>query len=231
MIKAVILDAYGTIFYTGTGSVDMMTEILRLNGRPELDPAIVYKRFKKIHKKHIEELKDFKTEEEVFGMDMEQLSQEYGLTRDPKEDTKIVLSIQGTREAYPDSRAAIEKMQCYVPVVIGSTTDTWPVLADLERAGIVPDKIFTSESMRVYKPLEGFYRTILKDLDIQPEEALFAGDSLTDDVFGPQQAGLKTCWIRRKGQALKEQDPKPDYITDDLLKLAEIVEEISEKRS
>ena len=157
MLRAVILDAYGTVFSTGTGSVDMMTEILRLNGRPELDPKKVYARFKKLHREHMDGLTDFVTEAEVFAMDMRSLSEEYGLARDPAEDVKIMLRVQGTRTAFPDSRPAIERMQRLLPVVIGSTTDTEPLTADLERAGIKPYKVFTSESLRLYKPSEGFY--------------------------------------------------------------------------
>ena len=227
MIKAVILDAYGTVFFTGTGSVEAMTEVLRLNGRNDLDPKKVYAGFKKLHREHIDGLTEFLTEAEVFGLDMAEISREYGLTRDPAEDTRVMLSIQGTRTAYADSKAAIERMQRSVPVIIGSTTDTWPVMTDLARAGIVPDKVFTSESMRVYKPQEAFYRTILKELDIEPEEALFAGDSLLDDVFGPQRIGMKTCWITRKGEVWKEEDPRPDYMAKDLAQLADILEEIN----
>ncbi len=223
MIRAVILDAYGTIFDTGTGSVDMMREILRQNGREDLDPATVYARFKQLHRQHIDTLDRFITEAEVFALDMAEISREYGLRRDPAEDVKIMLSIQGTRIAYPDSKAAIERMQEKVPVIIGSTTDTAPLMKDLARAGILPNRIFTSEEMQVYKPFNQFYRTILEALDIRPQEALFAGDSLLDDVYGPHNAGMKTCWINRKDNNLKENDPQPDHVAGNLLELADLL--------
>ena len=223
MIKAVILDAYGTIFYTGTGSVDAMAKILKHNDREDLDPAEVYAHLKELHRENTDGLKEFITEAEVFRMDIDQIHEAYGLTADPEEDTRIMLSIQGTRTAYPDSRKAIERMQEKVQVVIGSTTDTRSLELDLERAGIVPDRIFTSESMRVYKPVKAFYETILQELDLEPEEALFAGDSLLDDVYGPHQAGIRSCWINRRGEKLKENDPQPEYIAEDLMKLAAII--------
>ena len=234
MIRAVVLDAYGTIFFTGTSSTDAMTEVLRLNGRDDLDPKEVYARFKKLHREHINELAcaddkyaQFMTEAEIFGLDMAKISAEYGLTRDPADDTRVMLSIQGTRTAFPDSRAAIERMQRHVPVIVGSTTDTWPVMTDLKRAGIVPDRVFTSESMRVYKPAKAFYETIVSELGIKPEEVLFAGDSLLDDVFGPQRAGMKTCWITRKGEKLEEGSPAPDYTAADLMQFADILDKLS----
>ena len=38
MLKAILLDAYGTLFDTGTGSVDAVRDILHLNGREDLSP-------------------------------------------------------------------------------------------------------------------------------------------------------------------------------------------------
>ncbi len=229
MIKAVILDAYGTVFSTGTGSVDMMTEILKLNGREDLDPAAVYSRFKRLHREHADEVNAavsadpdaFLSEAELFEKDLTSVYAEYGLARDPAADIAVMLSIQGTRVAYPDSRAAIEDMRKLVKVVIGSTTDTAPLLKDLERAGIETDGIFTSESLRLYKPARGFYVAILDALGISPFEALFAGDSPRDDVEGPAAAGLVTCLVDRK--ALGAGSSRPDFAVSSLAELAGIL--------
>ena len=53
MIKAIILDAYGTVFSTGTSSVDAVARILTLNGRNDLDPREVYFRLKELHRERI----------------------------------------------------------------------------------------------------------------------------------------------------------------------------------
>ena len=223
MIKAIILDAYGTVFSTGTSSVDAVARILTLNGRNDLDPREVYFRLKELHRERIAGLTEFLPEAEMFALDMDQLHREYKLSRDPAKDTQVLLSIQGTRTAFPDSRVAIERLQKQIPVVLGSTTDTKPLLTDLHRAGIVPDGIFTSESLRIYKPSELFYTSILKALDLSPKEALFAGDSLLDDVLGPQRVGMKTCWITRKNEGRTKRDPLPDYRAETLLQLLSIL--------
>ena len=46
MVKAVLLDAYGTLFDTGTGSVQAAQEILARNGREDLSPAEFYGQWK-----------------------------------------------------------------------------------------------------------------------------------------------------------------------------------------
>jgi len=65
-----------------------------------------------------------------------------------------------------------------------------------------------------YKPAPVFYEKILSELRLQPEEALFVGDSIKDDVLGPPSVGMRACWVNRK-----HADPggaQPDHIVADL---------------
>ena len=62
MVKAVLLDAYGTLFDTGTGSVQAAQEILARNGREDLSPAEFYGQWKALHHRLMEELPSFRTE-------------------------------------------------------------------------------------------------------------------------------------------------------------------------
>ena len=62
------------------------------------------------------------------------------------------------------------------------------------------------------------YATISDNLKIEPWDILFGGDSIDDDVKGPQEAGMKTCWINRKH--IKDSDILPDmeiYNLEELL--------------
>ena len=110
-------------------------------------------------------------------------------------------------------------------VCIGSTTDTEPLMRDLTRNGITVDHVFTSEDLQAYKPRKAFYEKILAALDLRPEEVLFVGDSLTDDVYGPRQAGMQTCWVNRKGQPMPER--VPDFVVTDLNGVPAILEDVS----
>ena len=50
MKKALILDGYGTLFFTGTGSVDAAGKVLAKRGRFDLDAKEFYARWKQIHR-------------------------------------------------------------------------------------------------------------------------------------------------------------------------------------
>lgn len=50
------------------------------------------------------------------------------------------------------------------------------------------------------------------------KEVLFVGDSLIDDVLGPQKLGIKTCWLNRKNLKI-DHEIRPDFIVNNLNEL------------
>lgn len=223
MVKAVVFDAYGTLISTGTGSLDAAQRILDLYGSAIVAKAF-YADWKKYHRQHIDGLTRFVPEETIFLWDLEKLYGQYGLSGNAAKDVRIMLDTLGNRTAFPESKAVIEGLKGRMTVCIGSTTDTDPLMRDLNRSGIVVDHIFTSEGLQVYKPQKAFYERILAELSLLPQEVLFVGDSLTDDVSGPKQVGMKTCWVNRKGQTAPV--PPPDYEVSDLTGLPAILEDL-----
>lgn len=223
MVKAVVFDAYGTLISTGTGSLDAAQRILDLHGSA-ITARVFYADWKKYHRQHIDSLTQFVSEETIFLWDLEKLYGQYGLSGNAAEDVRIMLDTLGNRRAFPESKGVVERLKRAYTVCIGSTTDTEPLMRDLNRSGIVVDHIFTSEGLQVYKPQKAFYERILTELSLLPQEVLFVGDSLTDDVYGPARAGMKTCWVNRKGQAAPV--PPPDYEVSDLTGLTTILEDL-----
>ena len=136
MIKAVLLDAYGTLFDTGTGSVQAAQEILARNGREDLSPAEFYGQWKALHHRLMEELPSFRTEARLYAQGLAMLYRQYGFSRNPAEDVKVMLRYQGTRTAYPEVKAVVESLATQYLLCVASTTDTAPLLRDLARAGL-----------------------------------------------------------------------------------------------
>lgn len=209
MIKALIFDAYGTLISTGNGSVDAARKILLLNNRTDISAERFYSDWKSYHKFHIASLKSFIKEETIFLYDLEKLYCDYNISGNAKEDVKIMLDTLDKRKTFPETKAVLEKLSSVYKVCIGSTTDTKPLMLDLQRNKLKIDKVFTSENLRYYKPQKEFYEAILNDLNIAPNEAMFIGDSLIDDVLGPQSVGISACRINRKNQ--KSAEIKPNY--------------------
>ena len=221
MIKAIIFDAYGTLISTGNGSVEAARKILELGGRDDIDPKAFYARWKELHKKHMDSLESFITEEKLFEMDLRALYALYAINGDYRKDVQIMLDTLGKRKAFPESREVLARLSEKYAVAIGSTTDTSPLMSDISNNSLNVSKVFTSESLRVYKPRREFYEKILAELNVDAHETLFVGDSLIDDVIGPQNIGMSACWINRKGGSSGE--VCPDFEITDLRELLEIL--------
>lgn len=109
----------------------------------------------------------------------------------------------------------------------GSTTDNYPLMENIGNTILkkIP-QIFTSESLRVYKPDKKFYREILYRTGWKPEECLFVGDSIEEDILGPKDAGMKTVFINRKGIANLEVLSSADFVITSMEELMNVLEKV-----
>jgi len=222
LVKGIIFDAYGTLIDTGDGSIQSVKEILGKNNK-DMDAKTFYQRWKYYHKKHIDSLKTFIKEEDIFLMDLTALYKEYEIAGNPENDVKIMLNTLGKRIAYPETNLVLDALRPKYKLFIGSTSDHAPLMNDIQRNGIQVNKVFTSEYLKVYKPEKEFYQLILDELKMQPEEVIFVGDSLEDDVFGPASLGIKTIWINRKNLKYDPIEFQPLYQIHTLSQLLDVV--------
>ena len=214
--KLLIFDAYGTLISTGDGSIKAAEKILLLSPDMTMNAAEFYSQWKNLHRRHIHESIEsgFVTEQEIFARDLAELYVKYDICRSAEEDVKIMLTSLYGRKLSDETAAVISALRKTYRVVIGSTTDTEPLLENLDSTGLEVDAVYTSESLRAYKPAPEFYRSILKSENCTPEEAVFIGDSLTDDVLGPKLCGVTTVHIDRKSKS--ESGEEADYRFTDL---------------
>lgn len=226
MIKYVIFDVYGTLISTGTGSVDAASKILSKLGRTDIPAREFYSYWKKYHKKLTYETAEFHTEASIFLAGLRQLYADYNIDGNPDEDVEIMLESLVGRKPFDESEDVINTLNTMLPVFIGSNTDTEPLMMNLRESTMKFDRIFTSESLRAYKPHKDFFIKIINELNIKPEHTLFVGDSLIDDIYGPKQVGMQTCWVNRKIET--SADIKPDFEIHDLSALIGIIKEHGE---
>ncbi len=224
-IKTILFDAYGTLINTSNGSVTAAQAILSKNN-VSLDAASFYARWKVLHKEHINKLTSFLSEEEIFLKDLERLYEEFCIEGKAIDDVGIMLRTLGIRTAFPETNEVLNGLKTHYSIYIASTSDHAPLMNDVQTNGLKLDGVFSSELLKVYKPQKSFYLRILEELRCDPSEALFVGDSLDDDVWGPQSVGMKTVWINRKGQRVPEEQSAPDYIIQNLNELFDVLKRI-----
>ena len=196
MIKAIIFDAYGTLISTGNGSVEATRKILnQLNVL--IDPVDFYKDWKLTHKNHIENIVEFQSEYDIFIRDLYVLFKKYSINEIPENAVSFMIYSLTGRKTFPDTKDVLSSLSPQYTICIGSTSDTEPLLENIRENKLVFDYVFTSQSLKIYKPKKEFYENILSTLEIFSNEAVFIGDSLIDDVMGPQQLGIYSIWLNR----------------------------------
>lgn len=71
-------------------------------------------------------------------------------------------------------------------------------------AGLLPyfDHVFVSESLGYRKPEKAFFDACRAFLpDVAADECMMIGDSLTADITGGKNAGMKTIWYNHTATA------------------------------
>lgn len=85
------------------------------------------------------------------------------------------------------------------------------------------EELFISEEIGAHKPSREFFDAVLDHVaEKDKSRILVVGDSLTSDIKGGVNAGLRTCWYRPEG-TVNETPWKPDYEISDLHQLAKIL--------
>lgn len=86
------------------------------------------------------------------------------------------------------------------------------------------DDCFISEEVGIEKPNKAFFDYVFSKIpDLDRERTIIIGDSLTSDIKGGIQAGIKTCYFNPDRKALPE-EYKPDYEIDHLWDILRILD-------
>lgn len=87
------------------------------------------------------------------------------------------------------------------------------------------DGIFISDEIGVEKPGAGFFKPVFELLQgIPKEDILIVGDSLTSDMRGGNNVGIRCCWYNPKGQKNKT-DVKLDWEIRHLWEIEKVLEQ------
>ena len=86
------------------------------------------------------------------------------------------------------------------------------------------EKVFVSQDIGHNKPSKAYFDGCFAQIpDFDPEKTMIVGDSLTSDILGGINAGIKTCWVN-PGHAPARADIRPDYEIESLSQLPSLLE-------
>lgn len=91
-----------------------------------------------------------------------------------------------------------EKYDLYV--VTNGVASTQETRLDLSGIDQYMKKIFISEKIGYQKPMKEFFDYCFERIDdLEIDKTIVIGDSLSSDIMGGNNAGIKTCWFNPNG--------------------------------
>ena len=102
------------------------------------------------------------------------------------------------QDLYPDVRPCLDELRSLGFTVILAGNQPARRTEQLLELDIPHDHVITSAELRVEKPDPGFFAAVLELVTgATPDDVLYVGDRVDNDVLPAMAAGLRTCWLRR----------------------------------
>lgn len=128
---------------------------------------------------------------------------------------------------------AVEVLTALAPVVKQYAVTNGTKIAQakkLEKSGLnkILDGAFISEDVGAEKPSAAFFEAVWKTIgEYAPDEVMIVGDSLTSDMRGGNNAGIRTCWYCPTGAPALE-EIRIDYKIQSLREVPGIVHSLNQ---
>ena len=218
MVKTVFLDLDDTILDFHQAEKQALSRTLR---QFDIDPTpAVLDRYHVINRRQWELLEERKiTRPQVLTRRFDLLFQELGAAVSSEEVCAVyeVFLSQG-HFFMPGAPELLETLSGRYDLYLASNGAASVQAGRLDSAGIRHyfKKIFISEKMGADKPSTAFFQACFDAIPgFDPAACVMVGDSLTSDIRGARDAGLRTCWYNPQGQSPRP-DILPDYTVRDL---------------
>ena len=198
MIEYLFLDLDDTILDFHKAERIALSKTIREFGVEPTEEVL--HRYHVINKWHWEQLELGKlTRSEVLTGRFRMIFEELGLTVDPeKMQAGYERNLSIGHYFLPGAEEAVKELHRKYKLYLASNGTAVVQKGRMTSANLYRffEKSFVSEEIGHNKPsLEYFKAAFAQIPDFDPEKALMVGDSLTSDIKGGNNAGIRTCWV------------------------------------
>jgi HAD superfamily hydrolase (TIGR01549 family) len=138
----------------------------------------------------------------------------------------------GEEDLYPDVRPALTRLRAdglWLAIAGNQTIRAGRILRELFTADV--DLIGTSDDWGASKPDVAFFERVAEVTPAAPDEILYVGDRIENDILPAIKAGMRTALIRRGPWGwIQQHDPANTQATfqiDSLMELPELIAEFN----
>ena len=188
-----------------------------------LEPTeAVLTRYHEINKLHWQRLEKGEiTREQVLTGRFQALFQELGRPVDAVAVARSYEHNLGIGHYFlPGALEAVQALRGKYRLFLASNGTASVQHSRLTSAGLYPyfEQVFVSQELGANKPAKAFFDACAARIPgYAPEKAMMVGDSLSSDILGGKNAGIRTCWVNPEHKP--PQDIRPDYEIEALSQL------------
>ena len=188
----------------------------------------VLKRYNQINRAHWEALerKEMTRAQVLLGR-FQMLFREFQLNVDPEKVARIYERNLGIGHWFlPGAEEAVERLHKKYRLFLASNGTASVQKSRMTSANLYRffETVFVSQEIGHNKPSKAYFNAAFARIPaFDPEKCIMVGDSLTSDILGGINAGIKTVWIN-PGHAPGRPDIVPDYEIEYLSQLEDLLE-------
>ena len=217
-VKAVIFDAYGTLFDVNSAAEKCKNQIGdKWEGFANYwrTTQLEYTWLRSLMKRH----KDFwKVTEDSLDKSMKV----FKISQNMKEELLSLYKKLSTFPEVNDTLKQLKNKNLKLAILSNGSPDLLNELVNSNNLTEIFDDLFSIEEVKIYKPDNKVYEIPINKYKIKPEEIIFLSSN-TWDVSGGGSYGYQSIWVNRNNNIFDNLDYKPKYEIKNLKQLLDII--------
>ena len=217
-IKAIIFDAYGTLFDVNSAAEKCKDKI-----GDKWEPfanfwrtaQLEYTWLRSLMKRH----KDFW---QITEDSLDKSMKAFNIDSAMKNELLNLYKILSPYKEVPDTLRALREKKFKLAILSNGTPSLLDELVKSNHLDNLFDDIFSIEQVGIYKPSSRVYDMPIKKYNISKSEVAFLSAN-TWDVSGGGNYGYQSIWVNRNNNIFDNLDFRPKYQITDLNKLIQLV--------
>ena len=217
-IKAIIFDAYGTLFDVNSAAEKCKDKI---GGKWEdfanywRTTQLEYTWLRSLMKRH----KDFW---QITEDSLDKSMKVFNIDHSMKVELLNLYKILSPFEEVPETLRVLKEKNFKLAILSNGTPQLLKNLVDSNNLNNFFDDIFSIEEVKIYKPDSKVYNLPIKKYKIEKNEIAFLSSN-TWDVSGGGNYGFQSIWVNRNNNVFDNLDYKPNTQIKDLNELVDLV--------
>lgn len=214
MVKALLLDGYGTVFEDDHQVLAGVARLVADDAEADADAVMAYWSRAYASKLPIAWGDSFRTRHELVLSTLSATLAEFESGLRPYDLVAPIYHRWQNTPLLPGVADVLQKVR--VPVAVVSNSDTDALRHSLSVSGLRPAVVVTSQDAAAYKPNARVFQLALKRLGLDAKETLYVGASYEDDIVGATRVGIRALWLNSEGR------PAPGPV-EQISELAEVL--------